>query len=74
MVIGVGFSWSTCDENKMLDSFDLGSHDLFSHFLDLQLQAEIMGYHNYSLSSLAGQLLGFAPPTSKPVCSLHSRQ
>ena len=66
-VVGVGFGWDGSDELKMLDSFDMGRHDLFSHFLDLRKQAEIMGYHNCSLARLAELVLGFQPPHSKSV-------
>ena len=73
-IVGVGFNWDGSDELKMLDCFDMGRHDLFSHFLDLQTQAEIMGYHHCSLARLAELVLGFQPPSAKSVSCLQCHQ
>ena len=37
-IVGVGFHWDRSDELKMLDSFDKGRKDLFSHFVDVRIQ------------------------------------
>ena len=37
-IVGVGFHWDRSDELKMLDSFDIGRRDLFSHFVDVRIQ------------------------------------
>lgn len=68
-VVGVGFSWGAGDEKKMRDSFGLGCRDLFTHFVDVRTQAEVLGYHGFSVGSLAKQVLGFQPPVSKQVCA-----
>lgn len=57
-IVGVGFAWDNSDERKLQDSFGLGRRDLFTHFVDVRIQAELMGYHG-SVSSLAKLLLGF---------------
>lgn len=67
--MGAGFGWASSDELKMQDSFGLGAAELFRHFVDVRHQAEVMGYHNYSLGSLSKQLLGFHPPASKEASS-----
>lgn len=66
-IIGVGFSWDNSDERKMQSSFDLGRRELFTHFIDVKIQAEQMGYYNVGVNSLAQLLLDFYPPTSKLV-------
>ena len=57
-IVGVGFAWDNSDELKLKDSFGIGRTDLFTHFVDVRLQAELLGYHG-GLSSLAKLLLGF---------------
>jgi len=37
-IVGVGFHWDSSDELKLLDSFDKGREDLFSHFVDVRIQ------------------------------------
>ena len=69
-MIGVGFSWDNSDERKMIGSFNTGRKDLFTHFIDVKVQAEMMGYHNVGVNKLSQLLLGFHPPTSKAVSSL----
>ena len=68
-IVGVGLNWDGADELKMLDSFELGRHDLFSHFVDIKQQAEVLGYQYAGLSNLAQRLLRFEPPKSKAVSS-----
>ena len=56
--MGVGFAWDNSDERKLKDSFGIGRTDLFTHFVDVRIQAELLGYHG-GVSSLAKLLLGF---------------
>lgn len=68
-IVGVGFAWDNSDERKLKDSFGLSRKDLFKHFVDVNLQAQIMGYHNFGVTTLSKKLLGFQPPSSKAVRS-----
>ena len=63
----MGFSWDHSDEVKMQESYGLGREDIFPNFVDVRVQAEIMGYHNIGLRALSKILLGFEPPKSQLV-------
>ena len=57
--MSVGFDWDRSDERELQNTFGVGCDDLFSHFIDAKKQAEVMGYQQFGLNSLARLMFDF---------------
>lgn len=69
----IGFGWDDSNEQKMLDCCGMGRRQLFCEFIDMKKQAEVLGYYDCSLASLAERLLGFRPPSSTQAINFSCR-